>query len=104
MKTIEDAMDVIMLKTTIDPVFIEQIRRCYVRQKSNGEYDVAFVVSEGNARDTIIVFNHKDDSTEIYAIHGHRHNTRIKQLRQCGFNDMDIHELTGFKLEEIQQK
>ena len=104
MKTVEDLMDVILTKTNMDFVTIEQIRRCYVHQKSNGEYDVAFVVSEANAHDTIFVFNHMDDTVNIYTIHGHRHSGRIKQLRQCGFNDLDIHEITGFKMEEIQNK
>ena len=102
MKTVEDLLDVIITKTSIDIVMIESIRRCYVHQTNEGTYDVAYVVSMGNSQYAIVVFHHNNDDAEIYTIHGHRHSSRIKQLRQCGFNDLDIHEITDFSLEEIR--
>lgn len=102
MKSVEDLLDVIVTKTSIDMVMIESIRRCYVHQTPEGTYDVAYVLSMGNAQYTIVVFHHSDDEADIYTIHGHRHSTRIKQLRQCGFNDSDIHEITDFSMEEIR--
>lgn len=94
MKTIREVLEILERDTKINGRAVTKVERVFVNLRPTGVYGYATIVTEPNALWYIVVESSVlNEDLKIHVIRGSREDSKIKQLKDCGFNDKDIDEL-----------